>query len=126
MQGEYAVRAMLELTKEYGSGLISTKELAALQEIPPVFLTKILSTLTKAGLIVSHRGAHGGIGLAKAPHSISLRQVIEAVEGPFRLNVCLGEPGDCGRTVTCKVHQVWHRAQNALLDELDVALDQLI
>lgn len=126
MQGEYAIRAMLELASEYGNGLISAKELASRQEIPPVFLTKILSTLTKAGLIVSQRGSQGGIRLAKEPSSITVQTVIEAVEGPFRLNMCLGETGTCGRKPECKVHKMWYRAQDAMLKELSITLDQVI
>ncbi|MDI6717066.1 MAG: Rrf2 family transcriptional regulator [Actinomycetota bacterium] len=126
MQGEYAVRAMLELAGQYGKGLISAKELASCQDIPPVFLTKILSSLAKNGLIVSHRGSRGGIELAKHPSSITLRAVIEAIEGPFKLNICLGEPGSYERRPTCKVHRVWHRAQDVLLKELDVTLNELV
>jgi len=126
MQGEYAVRAMLELAKQYGNGLISAKELALRQDIPAVFLTKILSTLTKAGLIISQRGSQGGIRLAKEPSGITIKSVIEAVEGPFKLNMCLGEPGECDRKPTCKVHRMWHRAQEAMLKELGITLDKLI
>lgn len=126
MQGEYAIRAMLGLASHHGRGLISAKELASHQDIPLVFLTKILSTLTKAGLIVSQRGAQGGIRLAKEPSTITMRSIIEAVEGPFKLNMCLGEPGECDRKPACKVHKVWHRAQKALLKELNVTLDALV
>jgi Rrf2 family protein len=126
MQGEYAIRAMLELTIQHGKGLISAKELASRQDIPPVFLTKILSTLTKAGLITSHRGSQGGIKLAKEPSKITIKSVIEAVEGPFTLNICLGEAGVCGRKPQCKVHTMWYRAQEAMLKELGVTLDKLI
>jgi len=126
MQGEYAIRAMLELASQYQKGLISAKALAVRQDVPQVFLTKILSTLTKTGLVVSQRGSHGGIKLAKQPSKITMREVIEAVEGPFRLNMCLGEPGECDRKPKCKVHKVWQRAQDSLLEELNVTLDKLI
>lgn len=126
MQGEYAIRAMLELARTYGQGLISAKELAARQEIPPVFLTKILSVLTKAGLIISHRGSRGGIALAKDPSEITIQAIIEAIEGPLRLNLCLGTGGMCGRQPTCKVHQVWCRAQEAMSKELGITLDKVI
>ncbi len=126
MQGEYAVRAMLELARENAAGLISAKELAARQDIPPVFLTKILSMLAKAGLIVSQRGSRGGIKIAKDPAEITLKSIVETIEGPFKLNMCLGETGACDRKPACKVHHVWDRAQEALLKELTTTLDQLI
>ncbi len=124
--GEYAVRCVLELARNYGVAQATTKEVASKQEIPPPFLSKILGRLIIAGLVTSQRGASGGITLAKPPHKISLREVIEAVEGPFTLNECLGEAGACSRKPHCKVHPIWVRAQQALLKELDVTLDQLI
>lgn len=125
-QGEYAIRATLELAKYYETGLISAKEIANKQDIPLVFLTKILSALTKSGLVVSQRGNNGGIRLSKGPYEISIKDVIEAVEGPFNLNACLGETGQCGRKPECRVHQIWQRAQTALLKELEVTLDNCI
>lgn len=126
MQGEYAIRAMLELANQYGEGLISAKKLAVRQDIPQVFLTKILSTLTKSGLVISQRGSHGGIRLAKEPSKVTMKEIVEAVEGPFKLNMCLGEPGECDRKPKCKVHKVWQQAQNSLLKELNITLDKLI
>lgn len=125
-QGEYAIRCMLELARNYGRERLATKEVAAKQEIPLMFLTKILGILIKSGLVVSQRGSHGGISLAKPPSEITLSEIVEAIEGPFALNACLGEAGQCGRKPYCKVHQVWHRAQRALLKELEITIDQLI
>lgn len=126
MQGEYAIRAMLELARQYEKGLISAKELSVRQDIPPVFLTKILSTLVKSDLVISQRGSRGGIVLARDPSKITIQAIIEAIEGPLRLNVCLGESGTCDRKPECKVHQVWYRAQEAMSRELSVTLDELI
>ncbi|MDI6715576.1 MAG: Rrf2 family transcriptional regulator [Actinomycetota bacterium] len=127
MQGEYAIRAMLELAREYSNGkLISAKELAARQDIPPAFLTKTLSMLAKAGLIVNQRGSRGGIRLAEEPSRITIQEVVEAIEGPFKINMCLGATGACDRKPGCKVHRVWHRAQEAMLKELSVTLDKVI
>lgn len=117
---------MLELAKNYGKERLSTKAVAAKQEIPPVFLTKILKILIKGGLVVSQRGPSGGIMLAKPPSEITLREVVEIVEGPFALNICLSEAGQCTRKPHCKVHQVWYKAQDAMLKELDVPLDKLL
>lgn len=64
--------------------------------------------------------------LAKTPQEITLRDVIECVEGPFALNECLGEAGKCTRKPHCKVHQIWVKAQQVLLQELEVTLDNLI
>ena len=126
MQGEYAIRAMLELARRYDDGLMSAKELAAHQDIPSVFLTKILATLTKAGLVLSQRGSRGGIKLARQPSEISLQEIIEAIEGPLALNLCLQGEGACDRKPGCKAHDVWCRVQDAMRRELGITLDELI
>jgi Rrf2 family protein len=117
---------VLELARNHSNKYLTTKTVAAKQDIPPPFLTKVLSPLIKGGIITSHRGAGGGIRLAKPPEKITLKEVIEIVEGHFFLNQCLSEAGNCTRKPHCKVHQIWIRAQNALLRELDVTLDKLI
>lgn len=116
----------MELAKNYGKECLSTKVVAVKQDIPLVFLTKILNILIKGGLVVSRRGSSGGIMLAKHPSEITLREVVEIMEGPFALNACLSEAGQCARKPHCKVHQVWYRAQDAMLKELDVTLDNLL
>jgi Rrf2 family protein len=126
MQGEYAIRAMVELAREHGKGLISAKKLAERQDIPLVFLTKILLILTKSGLLVSMRGSHGGIRLAKDPSEISILNIVEAIEGPIRLNICIGNAGVCGHTPACKVHNIWNNVQDSMVRELDVRLTELI
>lgn len=125
-QGEYAIRSTLELAKHYDKGLISAKDIAQKQDVPLVFLTKILSALAKSGLAISQRGNSGGIRLAKNPCEVSIKDVIVAVEGSFSLNACLGEAGQCGRKPECKVHQMWQRAQIALCKELEITLNKLI
>lgn len=125
-QGEYAIRSTLELAKHYDKGLITARDIAEKQDIPLLFLTKILSALTKSGLVISQRGNSGGIRLAKNPYEVSIKDVIVAVEGPFSLNTCLGKVEQCGRKPECQVHQMWQRAQIALCQELEITLDKLI
>jgi Rrf2 family protein len=126
MQGEYAIRAMIELARENGASLIPAKKLAELQDIPPVFLTKILLILTKAGLLISVRGSHGGIRLAKNPSEITILDIVEAIEGPIRLNMCIGNAGPCDHRPACKVHGIWNNVQAAMVRELSVSLSELV
>ncbi len=109
--GEYAIRAMLFLaTKQFGS-LSQTAAIAEEGDIPKPFLRKILSTLTKAGLIESFRGINGGIKLSRPAKNISLLQIIEAIDGKLFFNKCFFEPDFCHRTKWCAVHAVWSEAQ---------------
>ena len=90
------------------------------------FLSKILQRLVHQGLVSSHRGTGGGFCLKGAPRRITLLQVIEAMEGPTQLNVCLGDGPTCERRSWCGVHPVWRMAQGALTQVLgSVSIAQL-
>lgn len=86
---------------------------------PEDFLSKVLQRLVSARLITSHRGSGGGFELAAPPESISLLNVVEAVDGPVQLNVCVAGGTGCERQLFCAVHPVWNKAQNALLEVLN-------
>lgn len=116
-QGEYAVRTIYALAAAEGR-IIPQREIARIQEIPEAFLAKVAQILGRAGLVVNIRGAQGGMALAKPAATITLRDVVEAVEGPIALNQCLQGPGSCSRQEVCSVHRVWVRAQEAMLKEL--------
>jgi len=96
----------------------SLPEMVEAVEVPEHFLSKVLQMLCRSGLIQSHRGANGGFELAADAKTVSLLDVVEALEGPIQLNVCLGEYGTCGRKSWCPAHQVWVEAQAALVGVL--------
>jgi len=116
--GEYAVRAMTYLARFPEGHVASLRDIGQAQEIPESFLAKILQSLVHAGLAVSQRGAHGGFALARPSEQITMRDVIEAVDGPISVNLCTLDPEDCQRSDTCEVHKVWLRAQEQLMDVL--------
>ena len=116
--GEYAVRAMTYLARFPEGHVASLRDIGQAQEIPESFLAKILQSLVHAGLAVSQRGAHGGFALARPAEQITMRDVIEAVDGPISVNLCTLDPEDCQRSDKCEVHKVWLRAQEQLMDVL--------
>jgi Rrf2 family protein len=81
-RGEYAIRALAELT-EAGGGPLTVGELAALQDIPARFLQNILLALRQRSLVHSQRGAEGGYRLARPAGSITLADILRAVDGPL-------------------------------------------
>jgi Rrf2 family protein len=81
-KSDYAVRAALELAQA-GDGPVKGERLAQTQEIPLKFLENILIDLRHAGIVKSQRGADGGYWLARSPDSISVGEVIRAVDGPL-------------------------------------------
>ena len=116
--GEYAVRAMTYLARFPEGHVASLHDIGQAQEIPESFLAKILQSLVHAGLAVSQRGAHGGFALARPAEQITMRDVIEAVDGPISVNLCTLDPEECKRSSTCEVHKAWLRAQEQLMDVL--------
>jgi Rrf2 family protein len=117
--GEYAVRAMTYLARFPDGHIASLHDIGRAQDIPESFLAKILQSLVHAGLAVSHRGAHGGFALARPADEISMRDVVEAVDGPISLNTCVLWPEDCRRSGDCEVHKAWVRTQEQLMGVLD-------
>lgn len=124
---DYGVRVILDLASLPDNQRAPTQEIARRQNIPSPFLAKIISQLSLAGLVTTFRGAGGGVTLARSPSEISLLHVIEALEGPVRLNRCLIEPSACPRNNHCPVHHIWARAQADLTGLLDVTtFDELV
>ena len=117
-QADYAVRVLLDLSVR-PDRVSRTGEIARRQRIPPAFLRKIVQTLARTGFVRTVRGADGGVRLLREPAGITLRQVIEAVEGPVRLNRCLIRRGECALDRICPVHPVWQHIQDVMVRELD-------
>ena len=115
---DYAVRVMIHLAGLPPGTRVSRSELSTSAECPEQFLCKVLQSLTKAGLIVSHRGNTGGFELEERHRRASLLDVVQAIEGPIHLNVCLNQDRGCTRQTWCPAHNVWAEAQRALSDVL--------
>jgi len=118
-QSEYAIRTMLELARTAEGKYVSTRVISEKQDIPEDFLKKTLKRLVLAGLIKTHRGANGGVTLARQPSAITLADIIIAVEGNIALNVCLAPDYICPNQSACPVSRILARAQKAMLAELD-------
>lgn len=127
-RGDYAVRAMLALTRSAarhagatpptGNGLLSARRISDAMAIPVRFLPQVLTDLQRAGLVEAAPGRTGGYRLARGADTISLLDVIEAVEGDSRRRTCVLRGGPCGKDGTCDVHDIFFRGQEALLDTL--------
>jgi Rrf2 family protein len=111
---DYAVRVMIHLASQPEGTVISKTLLARAAEAPESFLSKILQSLARAGLIQARRGVVGGFSLLPRGAQASLLDVVEAMDGPIALNVCLTSGASCHRQPECAVHKVWLRAQSAM------------
>ncbi len=117
-KGDYSVRAMLHLARHAGQGRQKARVVAADMDIPDRYATQILANLVGHGLITATAGPDGGYELARSADTISLLEVVEAAEGPIRLEQCVLRGGSCDWLDSCPVHEAWSRAQRALIQEL--------
>jgi Rrf2 family iron-sulfur cluster assembly transcriptional regulator len=117
--GEYGLRGLVFLAKQPPEKMTLVSEVSREQNIPETFLAKIFQRLSKAGVLWSVRGANGGFKLKKPAHKITMREIIEAVEGPIALNRCLLKKGECEVEKMCTLHPVWEEVQKRFLEILD-------
>jgi Rrf2 family protein len=117
-QEGYALRVVMDLAV---TEVASVKGIAQRQNIPAAYLAKIVQALARGGIVRTTRGPRGGVELARSPASITLRQVLEAAQGPIALSRCLLEPHhDCSiNGVACPIRQITTRIQDLVIQELD-------
>jgi Rrf2 family protein len=118
---DYAIRVMIHLAGLPPETRASRAELAVASECPEQFLSKVLQSLTRAGLVRSHRGNTGGFELPGIHRAATLLAVVEAIEGPLKLNSCLNSDRACTRQEWCPAHDVWVDAQAAVAQVLQDA-----
>lgn len=113
---DYAFRAVLYMSSLPKGKVIEARLIAEELKIPIRFLLKILRLLTRAGITESYQGMNGGYSLARRPAEITMLDVIEAIEGPIRINRCLIAPDECNRRATsyCPVHHTLASIQGAI------------
>jgi Rrf2 family protein len=115
---DYAARIMIHLATLPHGSRPNRAALAESCEIPEHFVGKILQVLSRAGWIASQRGFGGGFTLAVPAERVSLLDIVEVIEGPTVLNVCLQSGMSCNRKGWCPAHCVWQDAQQAMTDVL--------
>lgn len=122
---DYAVVTMSAAARHCGGARTSAAELAAETGLPAPTVQKLVSKLSKAGLLRSARGAGGGLQLARPAAAITVADIIEAVEGPIALTQCV-ESEDCAVDHQCTVKPHWPIINQALRGALaDIPLTQL-
>jgi len=115
---DYAVRAMIYLATLPPGNRALLPALSRATSAPESFLSKVMQALVRHRLASSRRGKQGGFAILPRGREASMREVIEAIDGPICLNVCLNGGKDCERKPWCPAHPVWARAQRAMLDVL--------
>ena len=114
---DYATVLMTVLAQEAGT-VLSASELAARAGLEPSTVAKVMKPLAQSGLAESVRGANGGYRLVRDPESITLADVVEAMEGPLAMTECSIHEGQCGIETSCGVRANWLRVNDVIADAL--------
>jgi Rrf2 family protein len=120
-QTDYAVRVVLALARHPMGTRLSSGTVQREMLIPKAFMARIVAQLAAAGLVKTFAGRDGGLELPRPASEITLRDVVEAFEGPILLSECLHSKGpeeDCPFRVGCPVSSKWGRVQVAMLREM--------
>lgn len=122
-KGEYGVRLMVQLARHFGNGPASLAGIAAEEDLPRAYLEQLVVNLRESGLVVSTRGAHGGYELARPPETITMSEVLRALEGPIAPMICASDDPEhattCDRSSRCTVNILWVRVRDAVAGALD-------
>lgn len=123
----YGARAILEIAKNYEKHPTKRKDIARTQEISESYLENILLALKSNELIDTVRGAQGGYKLSRLPSTITLFQIVEALEGSLDLVDCLADGVSCDRIDECAMRVVWSNLKKAMEETLSrVTLQDLL
>jgi Rrf2 family protein len=116
---DYAIRAVLCLSRTGGTGSASTAEVARTMEIPYRFLRKLVRPLVRSGVVRSRRGKGGGLTLVRRPEAISLLDVVQAfAPAATKLSLCVDGRSRCGRMGHCAVHRELKEVQRVVDERL--------
>jgi len=116
---DYGIVVMAHLAECRDDDTHNARELAEDTRLPVPVVSKILKSLTRAGLLVSQRGSKGGYSLARTPDAIPVVEMITALEGPVGITECTIHPGACAQESSCQVRGPWHRINGAIRAALD-------
>ena len=121
-KGRYGLRAMVDIAGNGGEGADTISSIAPRQTLSESYLEQLMSLLRKAGIIESVRGAGGGYRLARPPQSISVGEVLRALEGdlnPVECSALLGAGEPCAAEDTCVTKYVWQRISQSINETVD-------
>ena len=106
-ESEYALDGLVVLARQPHGKIMTVKEIAEARQLPSGFLARIFQKLRRHKLVSSHRGAVRGYALARPPSEITLREILEAIEGPGLFERCVFRSRQCDAHDPCKLHKGW-------------------
>jgi Rrf2 family protein len=117
-KADYALLAMRHLAAHADKGALSARELAEAYDIPTELLAKVLQKLVRGRLLASHHGIKGGYGLSRSAASISVADVIQAVDGPLTVTACSDSDHSCDQYTKCNIRDPLWRIKDRIISAL--------
>jgi Rrf2 family protein len=102
-KADYALMAMKHLAQNPGGPSTSAREVAEQYDIPIELMAKVLQRLVRTGLLVSTQGTRGGYALSRPSASISVADVIQAIDGPLTVTACSTANSECEQYSKCSI-----------------------
>lgn len=120
-KGEYASRAMLDLSLHYQEKPLHIRDISKAQDIPQRFLEQILLLLKRAGYLRSRKGPDGGYSLSKPPADITVAEVIRVMDGPLAPIDCVSVIAHevCPHEDTCGLRWLWKEVRDSVAQILE-------
>ncbi|MBU1864099.1 MAG: Rrf2 family transcriptional regulator [Candidatus Omnitrophica bacterium] len=116
---EYGLQGVLHLAMQPAGKTTLLSEISKERVIPYSFLGKIFRHLVKAGIVKSLRGVHGGFVLGRSPKKITMKDVVESVEGDIAFSNCSSNTNGCERIAYCSMATSWRKAHQRALEVLE-------
>ncbi len=113
---EYGMMGVLYLAEKDRNSVTPLSEISEAKNIPEKFLAKIFQSLSRTGIVRSHRGVRGGFTLSRNPGEIPVKEVLEAIQGPYHLMKCIKDEGICDESEFCALRELLIIAENRLLE----------
>lgn len=112
---EYGMLGVIYLAEKEPGLITPLSEISESKEIPEKFLAKIFQSLSRSGIVRSHRGVRGGFTLAKKPEEITVKEVLESIHGPYHLVKCIDDSGICDKSEFCALRELLMIAEEKLV-----------
>jgi Rrf2 family protein len=118
MSIEYAIHGLVYLAEDTSGSFILLSDIARVTRVPREYMRKVFQLLSKARIVTAQRGTGGGYRLARRASEITLKDVVDTVEGSLPLYKCLRTRRDCGLSECCPVKEVFDEASRKMSEVL--------
>jgi len=126
-KGRYGLRILLDVAMHQKEGPVALRDISRRQDISQKYLWQVINPLKVSGLLRAIRGAHGGYVLAKAAKEITIKDLVDVLEGPVSIVGCIQEPKTCERSESCPARDVWNEVETRLNEVMKrITLQQVI